>query len=243
MRFYFLSMGREVTSVALTILLVMPLSMTSAARAASAADYDIPISELNKVKKKSPSKRVSGESRKKKKSEAKTGESTPEKAIPSGLVKSPPIEAINSTRTDSSDKKTPGADKPLPDQEMVQIHHSPYSFVVAGKRTIIYAVISSRADTEEINCSIRGAEGTAPTLVKMVKVDGTQFTYTATLPALSPDSSYLRYTIVAVDSLGRETRSQEFVSPVAASPVVPGWQVEGDGKPVMNEQKGAENPR
>lgn len=242
MRFAILSSaGKEITSVVLTLLLVMPLSMASAAPVVnSVADYDIPISELNKVRKKSPSKRVTGESGKKKKSEAKSGASSPEKTEPVGLVKSPPIEAINSTQIDLPDKITPGADKPLPDQEIIQIHHSPYSFVVAGKRTIIYAVISSKADTKEIMCSIRTAEGVAPILVKMEKVRDTQFTYTATLPGLSSETGSLRYTIIAVDSLGKETRSHEFVTPVTSSPVVPGWQLESAGE-AISVDKNEEN--
>ncbi len=102
----------------------------------------------------------------------------------------------------------------------------PYSFVVAGKRTVIQAVINSEADIQAVNCAIHGGAGGAKALIKMEKVGGTQFTYTTNLPGLAPENPFLLYTIIVVDSTGRETRSQEFVTPVTSSPVVPGWQLE-----------------
>lgn len=225
MKFSIISLaGKRAITVALTLLFVMPFSVASAAPVVkSETDFDIPISELNKVKKKSPSKRVTSDSKKRKKSVVKSGESTAETAKPvdpAGLANIQPT-----------------VDKPLSDSEKIQIHHSPYSFVVAGKRSVIYAVISSKADTKEIICSIRAAEGAAPTLVKMEKVRDTQFTYTATLPGLSSETGSLRYTIIAVDSLGKETRSNEFVTPMTSSPVVPGWQIEDTGEAIKTEQK------
>jgi hypothetical protein len=59
----------------------------------------------------------------------------------------------------------------------------------------------------------------------MTKVDGSRFTYTATLPEAAPDAASLRYIIGAIDSAGAESTSPEYVTPVTSSPVVPGWQL------------------
>lgn len=181
------------------IILLAMLLAAPTGYAASAADggtsYEIPISELNRVEKKSSTKRVRGESRKKKQSEA--AQTKPENTA-----------------------------KPAPPAENTPILHSPYSFVVAEKRTIISAVINSKADISEVTCLLPAAEGGKDTLIKMEKVDGTLYTYTATLPGLPQKSSSLRYTIMFTDSKGGETRSREFVTPVNQSPLVPSWQIE-----------------
>lgn len=241
-----LKVGKNFITATLTIMFIMPLSLVSAApNVKNEADFDIPISELNKVKKKTPPKRMTSEAKKKKIIDAKSVESTSETAKtvePAPPAAVPTVEPNKTNQDKTVDKKTPTADKPLTDSENIQIHHSPYSFVVAGKRTVIYAVIGSRADTKEINCTIREAEGAAPTSVKMVKVSGTQFTYTATLPGMSPERPSLRYTIIVVDSFGKETLSQEFMTPIASSPVVPGWQLESEGKAGSIEQKVSDKP-
>jgi hypothetical protein len=215
----------RLVAVAMTVLFVIPVNVVSAAPAnTGGTDYDIPISELNKVKKKTPLKRVTNESIKKK-SAAKPQESSSKITVP--------VEPAAQGGT--VHQKNPVVSEPLP--ENIQIHHAPYSFVVAGKRTVIYAVIDSKADIKEVNCSFHVAEGGVQTLVKMVKVNGTQFTYTAVLPGLTPKSPSLRYTIVAVDTLGKENRSREFVTPVMSSLVVPSWQLENANETIYVEQE------
>jgi hypothetical protein len=213
-------------AIAMAVLFVIPVSAVSAAPAnTGGTDYDIPISELNRVKKKTPSKRLAKESIKKKKSDAK-----PQESLSKTTARVEPAAQGGTVH-----KKNPVVSEPLP--ENIQIYHAPYSFVVAGKRTVIYAVVDSKADIKEVNCSFHVAEGGVQTLVKMVKVSGTRFTYTALLPGLTPKSSSLRYTIVAVDTLGKENRSREFVTPVMSSLVVPSWQLENTNETTSVEQE------
>jgi hypothetical protein len=215
-------------AVAMVMLFVIPVGAVSAVPAnKGGTDYDIPISELNRVKKKTPSKRVKNESIKKKKNGARPQESSSKitaPAEPAGQAKTPPVEFNIAAHGGTVHQKNLVASEPLP--ENIQIHHAPYSFVVTGKRTVIYAVINSKIDIKEVNCSFHMAEDVVQPLIKMVKVNGTLFTYTAVLPGLTPESPSLRYTIVAVDTLGKETCSQEFVTPVTSSLVVPSWQLE-----------------
>ena len=193
-------------AVVMAVLLVMPLGVVSAAPAVSGEkEYEIPLSELNKVKKKTPSKRATNEY-KKKKGDAKSEGTSSATASPN--------ETAGQTTTSPDESNT------------TRINHVPYSFIVTGKRTLIHAVIDSKGDMREVNCTLQTTEGAAETLVKMEKVDGTRFTYKALLPALPPENLSLRYTIIAVDSTGKETRSREFVSPVTLSPLVPSWQSE-----------------
>jgi hypothetical protein len=197
----------RIFAVSLATLFIVPLSVVAATAASpGGGDFEIPISELNKVKKKTPANHATGEAResKKKKREAK------KKAATSGSVK----ETVAATG-----EATAGA-------ESFKIHHSPYSFVVAGKPTVIYAVVSSKIDVKEINCTLRTTGEADKNMVKMVKMDGTRFTYTATLPGVAAGSTSLRYTIDTVDTQGNVTSSKEFATPVVASPIVPSWQLD-----------------
>ena len=222
-------------AVVMAVMFVIPAKLVSAASTISVGtDFDIPISKLNEVKKKAPAKRVKHEFKKKNKSSTES----PKAVIETTLADEPafsvqtqnlPVESNNDIRNTSVQQKSTVAVEPLPEpgSEKTRIVHSPYSFVVTGRRTVIQAVIDSKTDIQEVNCILRGIEGGMMTMVKMHKLIGTQFTYTATLPGLSPNSASLSYTIDSVDSQGRMTRSKEFVTPVKSSPVVPNWQLEG----------------
>jgi len=97
---------------------------------------------------------------------------------------------------------------------------------VTGKSTVIKAVIYREADDlQTVSCRIREAETGALTVVRMANVDGFRFTYSATLPEVAADASSLRYTIAAIDLSDTTSMSQEFMSPVTSSPLVPGWQL------------------
>lgn len=227
--------------IAISIAALLSVQLGVALATASGSDFDIPISELDKVKKKTPAKQEATETRKKKKKKSAKKEESSTKAVaqgePAAQTNSSQPEANVEVKNEPVQQKSPDADKALSNAENIQINHSPYSFVVAGKRTVLHAVINSKSDIREVNCVLNKTEGGAPTQVKMTKVTGTRFTYTATLPALSPDTSSLRYTIVAVDALGSEIRSQEFVTPLTSSPVVPGWQIENIEETISVEQK------
>ncbi len=180
--------------------LILPLCVAVAApETAGATDFEIPISELNKVKKKTPVKRTTHESKRKNRKDSR--------------------------HQDSSASKQISGQSPLI-SEFIQIHHSPYSFVIADKQIFLHAVISSKSDIREVLCNILTDKGESQTQIKMTLVSGTQFTYTAALPALTTKSPALRYSIIAADTLGRRTRSQDFVTPVTSSSVVPLWQQE-----------------
>ena len=243
-----LSFSNESRCIAAGVALVIFLALPPCAAVAESAtpagtNYDIPISELNKGQKKSTPKPVTDETKKKSKNSAKTAESQPETGVPDQPVrksKRKPVVPVTDVKNDRVIVKTPTTPEPL--QENIQIHHSPFSFVVAGKRTVIHAVISSKADIQEVSCILHTAEGGAQALVKMVKENGTRFTYTATLPALSTESTSLRYTIIVVDSLSKLTRSREFVTPVTVAPLVPSWQIEGADEVVSGKKETTENP-
>lgn len=229
---------KRVIAISMAALLSMQLGVASAT--ASGSDFDIPISELNKVKKKTPAKREATETRKKKKKVVKQEESSIKTAAqgePVAQTGSSTSEANVEVKNEPAQQKSQDAEKPKSNAENIQISHSPYSFIVAGKRTVLHAVINSKTDIRDVNCLLHKTEGGEPSQVKMTKVSGTRFTYTASLPALSTDTPSLRYTIVAVDVLGSEIRSQEFVTPLTSSPVVPGWQVENTAEAVPVEQK------
>lgn len=214
--------------VLMTVLFVVQVNESATA---GTTDFDIPISELNTVKKKNSVKRATGESKKKKRSGKHTHVSTSGTATsnkPISQTKEKTVESDGVAKNEEAPQKSPVADNQLSTSEDIRIYHTPYSFVVTGKRTVIHAVVNSKSDIQEVSCSLITTEGGAQTLVKMVKVDGTRFTYMAALPELSPGSPSLRYTIVAVVTPGKETRSQEYVSPVVSSPVVPSWQLESD---------------
>lgn len=226
----------------LAMLLVMPLGTASAASSnPGGADFDIPISELKKVKKKAPAKRATSDGKKKKKSAAKPQE--PSSASASAAAAEPAGQAVTSPVVSSSSPQlSPASAEPVSGSEEVRIHHTPYSFVVAGKRTEIHAVISSKDDIREVNCNVGAAEGGANNPVKMEKVSGTRFTYRANLPPLPSGTENLSYTIDAVDSQGRNIRSRMFVTPVTASPVVPSWQLENAGEAVSTVKEDEKTP-
>lgn len=223
------------------LLLVMPICQVSASLAAGGTDFEIPISELSKSKKESPQKQDASEPKKKKKNSAKyRTKKTKEKKDPVAQSQELIAEAVAPAKT-ADQVKSPGSE-PKTDvpgeatsqavlitaasiKENVSISHIADGFVVANKSTVINAVIYTReVDPREVNCTVRVTETGPPSVVKMVKVDGTRFTYTANLPGLAPDVSSLRYTIVVTDSLGKESSSPEFVTPVKVTPVVPSWQ-------------------
>jgi len=110
--------------------------------------------------------------------------------------------------------------------EYPRISHDPYSYLVAGKQTVLLAVISSLTDIKTVFCKFHSEDKGEDAIVPMTKVDGTQYTYRAILPGLASNARYLRYRLFVVDALGRETQSHEFSTNVKASPVTPGWQLE-----------------
>lgn len=232
----------RIFTVSVAVLFVMQLNPALVAQASpGGTDFDIPISELNKVKKKNPVKRVKSEHKKKKKS-AKSQESsskTAEPGKPDGQADTAPAVSIGSDDSGTTHAKSPDVNR----SEDTVINHFPYSFIVADKQTVISSVINSRSDIKEVTCSISTNEGGAKTLVKMEKVDGTHFTYKATLPPLPLGSTSLRYTIDVVDSQGRNMHSKEFVTPVTVSPVVPSWQFESVGEIVRPEKKSGKESR
>lgn len=225
----------RIIAVLLAVLIVVPVNIVSAAQPnTGGTNFDIPISELNKVKKKTTSKRILIKSKKKivdaEKLESSSKTTSP--TDPAGKTQIQPVVPDNVVQLET----TPKAAEQFQESEKVQTHHSPYSFVVAGKRTIIHAVINSKADILEVNCILREADGREQTQVKMEKVTGTRFTFMASLPGQLREGSSLRYNIVVVDSQGTKTRSQEFVTPVTSSPVVPSWQVESPAEVLPAEK-------
>lgn len=180
------------------------------------ADFEIPLRQLSREKQETPVKPAANRVKVKKRSVAKAQKP---KAAPGAAQ---PVEQAQAPVGSSEAQQSalqPEANQPF------RIFNVPYSFVVTGRSTVIKAVIyRESADLQAVNCTIRAAETGALSQVKMAKVDGSRFTYAATLPAMVTDTFALRYSIHAIDSSGTESVSPEFASPVSASPLVPGWQ-------------------
>lgn len=214
--------------VGAVLLMVSMYALSASVAVSGVVDFEIPLSELNKEKKApSPKRAVSKPKKKKKKTSSAPEESVTESAtsaLSADPAKSPATELKGVVALETAPTKVPVSPKLKP--ETIRIDHVPFSFVVPGKSTVVHAVIyRDEADLQAVNCKVRVAETGAVSLVKMTKVNGTRFTYEATLPSPAPGSSSLRYTIIVIDSLGKESSSSEFVTPVSPSPVVPGWQL------------------
>ena len=205
------------------LLLITPLYGVAAT--SGGIDFEIPINELTKPKKESPPKSTSSKAKKKKKTVAKSQDSTAAAATPTQQVdQAKPSGSVPESAAPTEATPRIAAVLPEPVQENIRVFHVPYSYVVAGKSTVINAVIYREDDLQAVNCKVRSTETGAPTVVAMAKVSGSRFTYAATLPGVAQDVSSLRYTIVVVDTSGKESVSPEFVTPVTSSAVVPGWQ-------------------
>jgi hypothetical protein len=195
------------------LLLTMPTHTIEAVAAPSGpVDFEIPMNQLSSETKAAPVKRAA-EKRKKSAVKARRARTV-----------------VKSSRTAPKKVATVAAPQqaPLTMAEPMQpyrIFTVPYSFVVIGKSTVIKAVIYREAsDLQSVSCKIREAETGALTVVRMTKMDGLRFTYSATLPEVAAAASSLRYTIAAIDTSDTTSVSQEFMTPVASSPLVPGWQ-------------------
>ncbi len=196
------------------------LSRAKKVPAASGTSFDVPASEL----KSAAAKPAAVKPKKKKKSVAKdhgleTAAAAPTQAADQAKSKGSATAGATSLATPQKSTLWAGPAQPF------RTFNVPYSFVVTGKSTVIKAVIYREADDlRAVNCMLRLPESAAPTVVKMAKVDGSRFTYSAILPEVPVGASSIRYTIVAVDSSDTQAVSQEFLTPVRFSPLVPGWQ-------------------
>jgi hypothetical protein len=245
------------TSALLIFILLTPSAWAEVPSSLSsdASDYEIPLGELNKVKKESPVKKKTKE-HKKNKVESPTPPSA-DMAVPGEKVDQTPATALvvpvpgrvvppEFQHQTISDKTVKGAliktVTPNTSTSPITIHHDPYSYVITGKRTTIQAVISSADIIRTVYCRFRTTETGAHAFVPMMQVPGTHFTYSAILPGLAAASRSLRYNIIAIDSLGHETRSQEFVIAVKSSNVLPGWQSETSPDVIKIRLENSEKP-
>jgi hypothetical protein len=198
--------------------------------AAEGNDYEIPLSELKKVEKKKPNKAETRKRKEKKKADT-TSQETPREV--SGAVVAPGQSVPLAPET-----AQPGAEV-MKTQDNAHISHEPYSYVAPGKRTVIKAVISREA-VQSVRCRFRSLDKGGYASVAMAKAPGSQFTYVATLPALEPGASVLRYRFIVIDASGNQTYSQEFAIPVKPTSAMPGWQQDPGKEPVRAT---LENPR
>lgn len=203
-------------------------------------DFDIPLGDLKKGEKKAKKTDARGRKGKKK---AEHAEQAPhrEAAGPGEDGPKPaPATAAPATaftpETQASQRRTlperGGTDRSAaataaPAADGIAIIHDPYSYVVAGKPTVISAVIVSAPEgLRSVCCRFRAAGTGGFARVPMTREEGTGYTYTATLPPISPGAESLRYMLVATDASGKETLSREFSIPIRGTSVVPGWQRE-----------------
>ncbi len=212
------------------LVLIISVGPVAASQVNAASNYEIPLVELQKVKKERPAKRDSRE-RKRKKSDVAPEQKT------YGVTVQPETPAA---------PKNEGESKPVtaatPVESPLSIHHEPYSYLLTGKRTIIQSIISGTNSIASVYCRFRSAETAGFARVQMSTVPGTFFTYSATLPGLAPASKELRYSIIAIDTAGNEIKSPEYVTAVKASSVVPGWQLESAQEPLKVLLEDKEKP-
>lgn len=224
----------------ITLLLLLPFSGAAASSPAGDAGFDIPLSDLRKVEKKTRKPARKGR-REKAKAVAKGQEASAPKeaeaaAVPKVREGQPPA------MPEQQPKTVAPAAGASPGEESARIIHDPNSYVVIGKRTVVKAVISSLEALQSARCQFRSAENDGYAFVPMTKEDGSRYTYSATLPQLVEGASTLRYRFVAVDTRGRVTRSREFVVPVVQSSVMPGWQREPSGEAILIRLEDPSNP-
>lgn len=222
----------------MAVFIILSFTLTFHIPAAAAAEFDIPLSELNKVKKKYPAKTESTKKRKQSKKQPqpqdtgqKTTVSTDEPAelqsITDSREKPGDITGGNTPAASNNPSITQSNGLNKPEASLTtRITHTPYSFLVPGKRTIIQAVISSSSNVSNVYCYFRSAGSNTGAAVSMLKVAGTRFTYSATIPALSTESSGLSYKIYAIDSNGATSQSKEYSMQASSASVSPGWQTD-----------------
>jgi hypothetical protein len=243
--------------IAAVAAIITLLSLTAPVRAENAAPgasgYEISLGELNKVKKERPVKKRPKERQKKKNEQPAERPSYEVIVVPGGAGQenaAAPVKVV--AESDSKNLKqhvsgSPAVALPVKDaapsrtaQAAVTVHHDPYSYVIAGKRTTIHTVISSADSIRSVYCRFRSAENGTYAVVTMLPVPGTHFTYSAILPSLASAGRSLLYSIVAVDAAGNEGRSQEFTIAVKPSFVTPGWQLDISSDPIKIRFEGQE---
>ena len=208
---------------------------------AAGKNFEIPLSDLKKGEKKA--KRSDTRGRKGKKKTESAEQEDPREATEPGGDSRKPAPSTGGPATEftpetqvlqrqATPEKRGGAASGVagttaPTADGISIVHDPYSYVVAGKCTVIKTVIISAPEgLRAVCCRFRTAETGGFARVPMTKEQGTNYTYTATLPPLSPGAESLRYMLIATDASGKETLSREFSIPVRGTSVVPGWQRE-----------------
>lgn len=198
---------------------------------AFSAEFDIPLSELNIVKKK---KTLHHELQKKRKHSRKYDKTVKAESTESNdKIKLTEIkeEIVTTDKIQKSPKLPSTIPKQSVSPEMVnsaikeaKISHAPYSYILPERRTTIQAVISSTVPIAKVYCYFHAIGALNGAAVTMVKIDGTQFTYTATIPALSAGNRGLSYKIYVVDTNGYSTQSPNYEIPVSSTTVFPAWQ-------------------
>lgn len=196
----------------------------------TAAEFDIPLSELQKVKKK-PAKHTKSYKKRKNttKSETETSSATAAESSKSGVGESGTVET-NISSPNKTDFKTsessilPSTSKASLDNS--SINHSPNSYIIADRRIRVQAVIFADEPVVRVYCYFKAIGSNYGAAVQMSKVDGTRFTYSSVIPALSAKVKGLRYRIYQVDHNGVTIQSPDYEMPMATSNVRPGWQLE-----------------
>ena len=213
--------------------LILALSIGHPVLAASGTDgYEIPLGELHKVKKEQPARKA-----------RKAGK--PGTATKAAEQKQERYQAVVIPEGQGAQEGKGATTAPVPtasENTLFSIHHDSYSYLVAGKRTVIQAVVSGSTVPKEVFCRFRAGDKGLPARVTMQPVPGTSFTFTTTIPALAATATDLRYSVVARDASGGESSSQEFVIPLKATSVIPGWQLESAADPVRIIRESADKP-
>ena len=224
------------------IFLALPaFSASSSPSVSDNSSYEIPLSDLKAVDKNKAKKAEKNLHKKKKKSSHtnhKTSDTPSKDSVTHGnssysamdlnVLPKEALQQLAPNQIQRENSNNPSVNSTSTDE--IRIIHDPYSYVVSGKRTIIKTIISSRYALKSIYCQFRGTGGSG--LVPMTKIEGSQYTYSAILPALEQNTPALKYLFLAVDTQGNKTSSQEFVTAANSNAAVPGWQQEPSQTPL-----------
>lgn len=209
------------------LLLTVAMSLALMPAPAISADFEIPLNDLKTVKKKAPKKSEKRHKQHKKEIPAEEG-----KAPANAEQAASPAPAAPPATAASAPAPPPAAAAPAQELQTAAaaaqggaiISHTPYSFIVAGKRTRLSAVVSSGDQIQSVRCMYRSNPTAAFEQVAMAKAEGTQFTYGLTIPPLAGEAQQLQYRFIVTEQSGRVTRSPEFLIPLRSTGFVPGWQ-------------------
>lgn len=231
-------------------LLIFPLilSVTSfVCLSVNAADFDIPIEELKKVKKKPAKSEHSKRDYKKRKKTAKNSdepkvEVTKKEEAATVAAKDETNSLANLDNGGAVQLSTPKPAETVIDEKKADIKnvqkseksnsifisHTPYNFIIPEHRTVIKAILSASSDIKIAELEFYADDNPSESaILKFEKLADSKFTYKATIPAVAKEAQKLSYKIKVVAENGENFETQTFSTAISSENIIPGWQLQG----------------